>query len=145
MEIITHNKWGSLGMLLGAVALITGILHMQLGPIAAPPTLESTIARKVSAVKEGILAGLKGEKPAAAPARSAPVNADRIVDNVGIALAVSALLCAFIGGMRKENSWSTRGALLFGGATLAFHAFMFVIAIFCAMALLMLSVTALTG
>ncbi|MTH47839.1 hypothetical protein [Intestinirhabdus alba] len=145
MEIITQNKWGSLGMLLGAIALITGILHMQLGPIAAPPPLESTVARQITAVKKGILAGLKGEKPTAAPARSAPINADRIVDNVSIALAVSALLCAFIGGMRKENNWSTSGALLFGGATLAFHAFMFVIAILCALALLMLIVTALTG
>lgn len=38
----------------------------------------------------------------------------------------AALLCAFIGGMRKENRWGIRGALVFGGGTLAFHTLLLV-------------------
>lgn len=40
------------------------------------------------------------------------VDVDKILDQSGIALAIAALLCAFIGGMRKENRWGIRGALV---------------------------------
>lgn len=64
MDIIAQNKCSSLGMLFGAIALILGIFHFSFGPFSAPPFgLESVVAEKVSAVKKGILAGLKGEQP----------------------------------------------------------------------------------
>lgn len=54
------------------------------------------------------------------------MDVDKILDQSGIALAIAALLCAFIGGMRKENRWGIRGALVFGGGTLAFHTLLLV-------------------
>lgn len=146
MEIISQNKCSSLGMLFGAIALIMGIFHFSFGPFSAPsPTLESVVAEKVSAVKKGIIAGLKGEKPAAAPAEFRAVDTDKILDNSGIALAVIALICAFIGGMRKENRWSVSGALIFGGGTLAFHALLFGIGLVLGVILLILIFSFLTG
>ena len=105
MDILSQNKCSSLGMLFGAIALILGIFHFSFGPFSAPPpTLESVVSEKVSAVKNGILAGLKGEKASAAVEKPA-TDIDKILDNSGMALAVIALVCAFIGGMRKENRW----------------------------------------
>lgn len=138
MDILSQNKCSSLGMLFGAIALILGIFHFSFGPFSAPPpTLESVVSEKVSAVKNGILAGLKGEKASAAVEKPA-TDIDKILDNSGIALAVIALVCAFIGGMRKENRWGICGAMCFGGGTLAFHALLFGIGIICAIILLIL-------
>lgn len=145
MDIISQNKCSSLGMLFGAIALILGIFHFSFGPFSAPPpTLESVVAEQVSAVKNGIIAGLRGEKTSVAEEESA-VDIDKILDNGGIALAVIALICAFIGGMRKENGWSICGALIFGGGTLAFHALLFGIGLVCGIILLILIFSILTG
>lgn len=145
MDIISQNKCSSLGMLFGAIALILGIFHFSFGPFASPsPRLESVIAEQVSAVKKGIIAGLKGETPSVA-AQKNTVDIDKILDNSGIALAVIALVCAFIGGMRKENRWGIRGALIFGVSTLAFHALLFGIGIICAIILLILVFSFLSG
>ncbi len=73
------------------------------------------------------------------------VDIDKTLDNSGIALAVIALVCAFIGGMRKENRWGIRGTLIFGVSTLAFHALLFGIGIICAIILLILVFSFLSG
>lgn len=122
----------------GAIALIMGIFHATLGPINAPAPLESVVAEKVSAVKKGILAGLKGEHPAPKPKKERPVNIDRVLDNTGIGLALAALLCAFIAGVRRERRWIVGAALACGGATLAFHTVLFGIGVICAILFLML-------
>ena len=121
--MVMQNKFGSLGLLLGGIALLMGLIHYSMGPFSAPaPTMEKVIAEKIIAVKKGIIAGLKGEEPQAAVVASRSVDIDNVIDNSGIALAVVALLCAFIAGMRKENRWGVCGALCFGGGTLAFPA-----------------------
>lgn len=145
MDIITQNKCSSLGMLFGAIALILGIFHFSFGPFSStPPRLENVIAEKVSAVKKGIVAGLRGEIPSVVEETN-PVDIDKILDNSGIALAVLALACAFIGGMRKENRWGIRGALLFGTSALAFHVLIFGIGLLCAIILLILIFSWLSG
>ncbi|EEX7070404.1 hypothetical protein DLF53_002241, partial [Escherichia coli O157] len=73
------------------------------------------------------------------------VDVDKILDQSGIALAIAALLCAFIGGMRKENRWGIRGARVFGGGTLAFHTLLFGIGIVCSILLIFLIFSFLTG
>ncbi len=123
MGIIAQNKISSLGMLFGAIALMMGIIHFSFGPFSAPPpTLESIVADKTAEIKRGLLAGIKGEKITTVEKKE-DVDVDKILDQSGIALAIAALLCAFVGGMRKENRWGIRGALVFGGGTLAFHTF----------------------
>lgn len=145
MEIISQNKCSSLGMFFGAIALILGIFHFHYGPFSAPPLmLESAVAEKVSAIKNGIIAGMKDEKPPAAAKKNA-INIDNLLKKGGIKLAVIALGCAFIGGMRKENSWGITGAILFGGGTLAFHALLFGFGVICSLLLLILVFYCLTN
>ncbi len=140
MGIIAQNKISSLGMLFGAIALMMGIIHFSFGPFSAPPpTFESIVADKTAEIKRGLLAGITtGEK-------KEDVDVDKILNQSGIALAIAALLCAFIGGMRKENRWGIRGALVFGGGTLAFHTLLFGIGIVCSILLIFLIFSFLTG
>ncbi|EPA2283124.1 protein YidI [Escherichia coli] len=139
MGIIAQNKISSLGMLFGAIALMMGIIHFSFGPFSAPPpTLESIVADKTAEIKRGLLAGIKGEKITTVEKKE-DVDVDKILDQSGIALAIAALLCAFIGGMRKENRWGIRGG------TLAFHTLLFGIGIVCSILLIFLIFSFLTG
>ncbi|ENM8082318.1 protein YidI [Escherichia coli] len=141
MGIIAQNKISSLGMLFGAIALMMGIIHFSFGPFSAPPpTLESIVADKTAEIKRGLLAGIKGEKITTVEKKE-DVDVDKILDQSGIALAIAALLCAFVGGMRK----GIRGALVFGGGTLAFHTLLFGIGIVCSILLIFLIFSFLTG
>ena len=144
--MVTHNKFSSLGMILGVIALLIGLVHFSMGPFSSPPpTLENVIAEKVSAVKKGIQAGLKGETVPVSDVQKKAVDIDHVVDTAGIAMAIAALLCAFIAGMRKENRWGIYGALCFGGGTLAFHALLFGISIVIGILLLLAIISFLTG
>ncbi|HHB9459556.1 TPA: hypothetical protein ACODPB_003648 [Escherichia albertii] len=145
MGIIAQNKISSLGMLFGTIALIMGIIHFSFGPFSAPPpTLESVVAEKTAEIKRGLLAGIKGENITTVEKKEAP-DVDKILKQGGIALAIAALLCAFVGGMRKESNWSISGALFFGGGALVFHAVLFGIGIVCGILLLLLIFSFLTG
>lgn len=145
MGVLKHNRWSSAGIMLGAIALILGVFHFSLGPFTSPPeTLESVVAREVAAVKRGIMTGLMS-KEAPEPVLRQRLNPDKILDNVGIGLAVVALVCAFIGGMRKESHFGVSGALVFGGATLGFHMLVFGIGLVCGIILLLMIFSWLTG
>ncbi|EPE8641195.1 hypothetical protein ACSGTX_002181 [Escherichia coli] len=115
MGIIAQIKSSSLAMLFGAIALLMGIIHFSFGPFAAPaPTLGSIVADKTAEIKRGLLAGIKGEEITTVKKKET-VDIDKILDQGGIALAIAALLCTFVGGMRKENRWGIRGALVIPG------------------------------
>ncbi|WP_312980665.1 hypothetical protein [Atlantibacter sp.] len=144
MNALKQNRWSSTGTILGAIALILGIFHFSVGPFHPAPTLEGVVAREVSAIKKGIIAGLKGEE-VSEPVHHQRLDVDKILDNAGTALAIVALICAFIGGLRKENHWGISGALFFGGATLAFHVLIFGIGLVCGIILLLLIFSWLNG
>lgn len=120
------NLFSLSGVFFGVIALMMGVIHYSVGPLSSPePTIEHRIQNKISAVRQGIIAGLKGEKSEANSEIKRSVDVDRVLDNIGRTLAIAALLCAFIGGMRKENRWGIMGALFFGGATLTYHVALF--------------------
>lgn len=129
MEAIKQNGWSSAGILLGAVALIMGLFHFTLGPFAARPSLESIVAEQVSAVRKGIIAGIKGVTPEVEKKKSATLNIDRILNNVGPGLALAGLLCSFIAGIRGERRLIIYAAVVCGGVTLAFHTILFGISV----------------
>ncbi|MDO6406471.1 hypothetical protein [Pantoea phytobeneficialis] len=145
MNTLSQSKWSSAGMILGAVALMLSVFHFTVGPFTSPTqTLEHIVAHKVSAVKTGIIAGLRGEVPPVTDRRSTP-DIDALLDNAGIGMAIIALLCAFIGGIRKESAWSVSGAMLFGGSTLAFYAFLLYVGLICTVLLIFLVVSWFAG
>lgn len=144
METVAHSRWSFAGMLLGALALMVTVFHFTAGPFSPKPTLENVVAARVSAIKKGIVAGLKGEVPQGTAKQEMP-DIDSALDMATIGSGIVALLCAFIGGMRKESRWSTGAALAFGGATLAFHAVLFGFALVCLILLLLLILSLLNA
>ena len=145
MDTLIQNKWSSVGILFGAVALMVGLLHVSLGPFTAPTlTLERAVARDVASVKRGIIAGLTGQENPV-PAEPKPVNVDKVLDNVGIGLGVVALVCAFIGGMRHETRWGVKGAFILGGASLVFYLLLFSLAIISGILIVMAFISWLTS
>ncbi|WP_436857226.1 hypothetical protein [Citrobacter tructae] len=65
-------------MLFGVIALIITLFHFTFGPFNPPQhTLESVAAEHVSAVKKGIIAGLKGEAPAVFGEKNT-INSDKL-------------------------------------------------------------------
>ncbi|HDS6853732.1 TPA: hypothetical protein QH025_004001 [Enterobacter cancerogenus] len=145
MEILIRNKFSSVGMLLGVIALLLSVVQFTLGPFSTKSTaLEIVVAEKVTAVKKGIMAGLKGEQPTV-ETKKKPVDIDRLLIASGILLSVMALGLAFISGLRKENKWTVSGALFFSGATIAFHAALLAFGLIVAVLVLMLVVSIISG
>jgi len=132
-------------MLLGVIALLLSVVQFTLGPFSTKSTaLEVVVAEKVTAVKKGIMAGLKGEQPTV-ETKKKPVDIDRLLIASGILLSVMALGLAFISGLRKENKWTVSGALFFSGATIAFHAALLAFGLIVAVLVLMLVVSIISG
>ena len=132
-------------MLLGVIALLLSVVQFTLGPFSTKSTaLEVVVAEKVTAVKKGIMAGLKGEQPTV-ETKKKPVDIDRLLIASGILLSVMALGLAFISGLRKENKWTVSGALFFSGATIALHAALLAFGLIVAVLVLMLVVSIISG
>ncbi|WP_052696605.1 hypothetical protein [Pantoea sp. BL1] len=144
MNTLVKNAWSSAGMIFGALALIISLIHFSTGPYSASPSLESVVARHVSEIKKGVIDGLKGKAPSSAES-ARKINIDQILTTVALSFATAALLLAFVGGMRKENKWSVRGALIFGCGTLAFHAILLGMALASAIILLLILLSLISG
>jgi hypothetical protein len=139
-----ENLFSALGLFFGGIALLAGILHFSLGPVSSEKTLETKVSEKVFAVKKGVIAGLKGQ-PIITTSSAPVINPDKAIDIAGIGIAIVAIICGFIGGMRRENSWGVSGALFFGAGTLLFHAVLFSIGIIFGILLLIAVIAFLTG
>ena len=115
MEIVLRNKFSSVGMLLGVIALLLSLVQFTFGPFSTKSTaLEIVVAEKVSAVKKGIIAGIKGEQPTVETKKKA-IDIDSILINSGIIVSIVALGLAFTAGMRKENRWGGAAHCFFPG------------------------------
>ncbi len=138
------NPFSTVGLLFGAIAILVGIIHFSLGPVSAEKTLETWVAEKVVAVKKGVISGLKGQQTVT-PSSPPVINPDKVIDIAGMGIAIVAIICGFVGGMRKENRWGVSGALFFGVSTLIFHAVLFSIGIIFGILLLITVIAFLTG
>ncbi len=138
------NPFSAAGLLFGAIALLAGIIHFSLGSVSFEKTFETRVAEKVVAVKKGVISGLKGQQIIASS--SVPkINPDKAIDIPGMGIAIVAIICGFVGGMRRENRWGISGALFFGVGTLLFHTVLFSIGIIFGILLLVAVITFLTG
>lgn len=138
------NPFSAAGLLAGAIALLAGIIHFSAGPFSSEKTLETRIAEKVVAVKKGVISGVRGHA-IITPSSSPAINPDKVIDIAGMTIAVVAVICGLVGGMRRENRWSVSGALCFGAGTLLFHALLFSIAIIFAIVLLIAVIAFFAG
>jgi hypothetical protein len=55
-------KVGTIGIVIGSVALLLALFHFYAGPFSPQPKLEQTIAEKAVAIRDATVAALRGEE-----------------------------------------------------------------------------------
>lgn len=111
---------GFIGIAVGAVALLTAIVHFWMGPISPQPSVEKTVAEKAVAIKNATIAALKGEKN---EEKVAPRSID-LDQGVRIGTSVLGGLALILGVVSFANREPLRvggGAAFLGGAAIAFQ------------------------
>lgn len=122
-------KAGHISVFLGAIALLSVLIHFWAGPYAPQPKLEDAVAQSAVKIRDATIRALRGEEPPA-PARSG-WDLDRTVDAGNAGLAGLAIVIAVVGFIRREP---VRPAI--AGAALGASAIIFQFVAWLAMTLL---------
>ncbi len=112
-------KLSSVGMMLGACALLLAVIHFWAGPFSPTPSLEAVVAAKTVAIRDVVVATLGGKAAPTVPA--SPWDLDRTLMLLGSVLGAAALVLAVLGFVRNEPARACGGAAALGGAALAFQ------------------------
>ncbi|WP_223669569.1 hypothetical protein [Kangiella shandongensis] len=56
------SKFGTIGIILGALALVLALVHFWSGPFSPQPTLETTIAEKAASIRNATVNALTGKE-----------------------------------------------------------------------------------
>ncbi|WP_415884867.1 hypothetical protein ACMXYO_09320 [Neptuniibacter sp. QD37_6] len=115
-----NSKYGMLGIVVGALALLLALVHFWAGPFSAQPTLETVVAQKAASIRSAALDALTGKEPVN---ESAVVhwNADKISDVVTAVLGGLAVIFAVLSLVQKEPSRVAGGAAVLGISAIAFQ------------------------
>ncbi len=141
---IKRNLFSFIGLLLGALALLLAITHFLAGPFSPPPSLETLVAGKITAVRESALAALKGV-PLPEKQRVRSWDIDTILTISTSFTAIIAIVFGVVATFYKENRLGIQAALLFGAGTLAFQVAMVWLMLVLAVFLIAMVVAALSG
>ena len=117
---MTHSsklKLSTIGLGLGALALLVAIAHFWLAAAAPTPALEDRIADKVVAIRDATVDRLTGREKA--PAQPQWDTFQLVVAATSI-LGSLAVVLAIVGFVRKEPPRACIGAAALGGAAVAF-------------------------
>ncbi|QJQ98855.1 hypothetical protein [Halomonas sp. PGE1] len=110
-------KFSTVGLALGALALLVAIAHFWLSAAAPQPAIEDRIADKVVAIRDATVDRLTGrEREAPAP----QWDSYRLVVTATSILGSLALVLAVVGFVQKEPKRACVGAAALGGAAVAF-------------------------
>lgn len=111
---------GSIGIFLGAAALLLALVHFYAGPFAPQPTLETSVAETAVAIRDATLAALKGEEPPE-KSRRPQMDLDEVTRVVTAVLGGLAVILGVVGFARGEKTRVAVSAGVLGGFALAFQ------------------------
>lgn len=117
MTISVKLKFSTVGLALGALALLVAIGHFWFSSAAPTPALEHRIADKVVAIRDATVDRLAGREQAPEQPRW---DSYQLVVTATSILGTLALVLAVIGFVRKEPPRACIGAAALGGAAVAF-------------------------
>ncbi|MEO0574004.1 MAG: hypothetical protein AAF004_00985 [Pseudomonadota bacterium] len=109
------SKFAIAGIVIGLLSILAGSLHFFLGPIEKTPTLENVVQEKTAALKDAIIAGIKGEPTTAEPQRR-QLSGDDIARAATIGTGILALALGIVGLVRREPMRESAAAMAVGGA-----------------------------
>jgi len=114
------NKFGTLGILVGGIALILALVHFWAGPFASQPTLETTVAEKAASIRQAAIHALQG-KPVKKEAKKPKFDADQITHIITAILGGLACVFAAISFSQQESIRAVGGAVALGAGAIAFQ------------------------
>jgi hypothetical protein len=113
-------KVGTIGIVIGSVALLLALFHFYAGPLSPQPKLEHTIAAKAVALRDATIAALKGNeiKKKFWPSKW---DVDKLIDVITALFGGLAIISGIFAFIRKEPLRVTIGATVLGGGAIAFQ------------------------
>ncbi|TYC67911.1 hypothetical protein FMN63_17920 [Stappia sp. BW2] len=123
---VARRPWtGSLGLLLGAIALVMALFHFSAGPLDPQPTIGQSIGEIAADIRKSAIKGLKGE-PLPEP-QSAPWSLDRTLKASAYVLGGLAIVLGTLGFVLKENRRVAVCAVSLGAGAIGFQLFTWMI------------------
>lgn len=111
---------GSIGIVIGSIALLLALFHHYAGPLSPQPKLERTIAETAVALRDATMAALNG-KEIKKRSWTSKWDADKLIDVMAGLFGGLAVICGFSALIRKEPFRVTVGAAVLGGGAIAFQ------------------------
>jgi hypothetical protein len=115
MNAIPRAGFSVAGTVLAIAAILIGIFHFYLGPIAGPATLEETAYETAKSLREAVVAGWRGEEYEA-PQADSRFDPDTVVKLSVVAAGGLAILLGLAGILRREH-FKLGGAAITLGTT----------------------------
>lgn len=122
-----QNKLGYLGVMLGAVALISALVHFWAGPFSPQPTLETAVADKVLAIRESTMNALKGEEYRETITQK--WDADKVIELSVALMGALAIILGIFAFIQKAPRRLAGGAAVLGAGAIGFQLFTFYIGV----------------
>ncbi|MEI7367657.1 hypothetical protein WCT94_08505 [Pectobacterium sp. 1950-15] len=113
------SKFSTIGMVLGALALLIAVSYFWAGPSTPEVTIEEQIAEKIVSIRDTTLNRLMGKAPSTQQPES-PFNERRLVISATSALGCLAIIFAVFGFARRESARPCISAAMLGIAVIAF-------------------------
>ncbi len=105
---------GASGAVLAALAIVAGVMHLVLGPITGPRTLEEAAYDTARSVRDAVVAGIRGEEYQPPP--DPGLDPDDLV-RVGVTVAGALAILLGIGGFLRRESLAMGAAAMSLGTT----------------------------
>jgi len=114
------SKFSIIGMGIGAIALLLALTHFWGGPFSPQPTLETTIAEKVSSIRSATLDAIKG-KAVEKKSYISNWDADKITSVTTAVLGGLAVIFGLFGFTKKESTRVAGAAAALGVSAISFQ------------------------
>ena len=109
-----------LGILLGALALMTALIHFWAGPFNTEPSLEETVAEVAVSIRDATVAALRGEEVEPVASES-EFDIDSALNILVPVLGGLAVILGVTGYALKEPLRVAGGAAVLGTGAIAFQ------------------------
>ena len=119
MEMSKQNSiLSTIGIGLGAIALLMAFIHFWAGPFAIEPPIQQAVSEKAIALKEATIAALTGEESIK---ENTQRDIDEILKIIIAALAGLAIIFGVVGYAKKEPIHVSSGAVFLGIGAIVFQ------------------------
>lgn len=137
----SRQTFGTIGIVIGGIALMLALFHFWAGPFAPQPTIDSYVAEKAASIRQKTIDALSG-KDVKPESFSTKYDADKIAGVLTALLGGIACILGIISFAKKESIRLSGSAAALGVSAIAFQ---FIAMLAMALIVVMLIVAALSS